>query len=220
MQPPALALLMLLLGLTSASPVSRPQTDFSTSIPQSPATPPPPPPPTKTTPLASSSYFPAPSLSDPELKPRVAAALPEPQETCANSGYGNTGCNNSGINNSGTSNSGINNCGTGLSGIGEGGCASAAADSLYTSLTTTVTAGATVVVAVGAQTTFTAGYTTTLVGPSATVTVYGADGRNRRTDCAYWRAQGYTCSGAGMVKGKLAAAVGVAVAVGAWGVVA
>ncbi|KAI5785200.1 hypothetical protein FPQ18DRAFT_352220 [Pyronema domesticum] len=133
-----------------------------------------------------------------DLLPR--APVPEPAATCDNSGSGNSGCGNSGIGNTGTSNSGINNCGTNLSGIGEG-CGDSSSSSGQG--TTTVATDA--------------AYTTTLIGPTSTVTVV-ADRNNRRTDCAYWRAQGYVCSGAGAVKAALGV-VGAAAMGAVWVVV-
>ena len=134
------------------------------------------------------------------LRGELKARAPSPQQTCANSGSGNSGCANSGISNSGTSNSGINNCGTGLSGVGDG-CGSSSG-----------------VVSVASQTAVGAGaYTATLTGPTSTITVV-LDAQHRRSDCAYWEAQGYKCAGAAGVRpglgGALAAAV--AVAVGGW----
>ncbi|KAI5812921.1 hypothetical protein BZA77DRAFT_322624 [Pyronema omphalodes] len=128
-----------------------------------------------------------------DLLPR--APVPEPATTCDNSGSGNSGCGNSGIGNTGTSNSGINNCGTNLSGIGEG-CGDSNSSGNVQG-TATVAADA--------------AYTTTLIGPTSTVTVV-ADRNHRRTDCAYWRSQGYVCSDAGAVRAALgvvgAAAIG------------
>ncbi|KAL7269419.1 hypothetical protein RUND412_007926 [Rhizina undulata] len=161
-------------------------------------------------PLPQHSYHPSPAASSPHMPTAtpyhetfVEESDLEPRTDCENSGIGNTGCNNSGIGNSGTSNSGIGNCGVNLSGVGEGCSSSAYADSAGTG---TATAAADVY------------YTTTLTGPTSTVTVV-VNGRNRRTDCAYWRAQGYTCSGAaesfgGRNWGLLAAAWGVWAVVG------
>lgn len=138
--------------------------------------------------------------------------MPEPTG-CVNSGTGNTGCNNSGIDNSGTNNSGINNCGTNHSGIGEG-CGNDDNGNGNSGVTTgqVLTAGATAT-AVGDN-----AYTTTLTGPTSTVTVV-VNGDHRRVDCAYWEAQGFVCSGApsrGLEKGVAMAVVGVAATVGAW----
>jgi len=158
-----------------------------------------------------------------ELKPRAAAAVaaPEPQQTCENSGVGNTGCNNSGINNTGTGNSGINNCGTGQSGVGAGCDDDGGSNSntvAFVGVTTTVNGG-TVVIAAGATNVGATVYTTTLTGAASTLTLV-ADGRSRRVDCAYWQAQGYVCSGAvGRRSTRLLVTGLVAVGTGAWLVV-
>ena len=133
------------------------------------------------------------------LRGELKARAPSPQQTCANSGTGNSGCANSGINNSGTSNSGISNCGTGLSGVGDG-CGASSGAVFVVSQTAAVGAGA---------------YTATLTGPTSTVTVV-LDAQHRRSDCAYWEAQGYRCSGAARVRAGLGGALVAAVAGGGW----
>ena len=152
------------------------------------------------------------SLSSPRYPPSKYILAPrepepDPQQTCVNSGEGNSGCNNSGINNSGTDNSGINNCGTGHSGVGEG------CDSNGNPTTTYSIAPGSAATAVDGS-----GYTTVLSGPTSTVTVV-VNGSDRRTDCAYWKSQGYTCSGAGRIVGGVGVVLGVAAGVGVWLVV-
>jgi len=227
MQLPASLLQLLVFQLaaysstTRASPVPSGSSSADTTIPlvesSVPISPPPPPARTKSAPLASPpSYLLLPSPNA-ELKARDAS--PEPQQTCANSGSGNSGCSNSGINNSGTANSGINNCGTNLSGVGEGCSGNNGDANTYTSTSTVVNANAyvaptgTFVIAAGAT-----GYTTTLTGPTSTVTMVG-DRRNRRTDCAYWQSQGYVCSGASVGRRISLGVLGAAVAAGVWWVV-
>ncbi|KAI5849117.1 hypothetical protein BZA05DRAFT_83199 [Tricharina praecox] len=176
-------------------------------------------PPTRTRPtsFAGPSATPLRVPAGLKLRAAAAAAAPDPQETCENSGTGNTGCNNSGINNTGTNNSGINNCGTGQSGIGEGCDDDDDSTVTFVGVTTTVNGGAVVIAAAATNTDATV-YTTILTGATSTVTLIG-DGRNRRVDCAYWEAQGYVCSGAVGKSVSLLAVALAAVVTGAWLVV-
>lgn len=210
-------LLLQLAACAIASPLSLPPRSEETTIPE-PALPPP----TRTT---SSSISLAPEAA--YLAPRSPAASPAaspeaaPQATCVNAGSGNVGCNNSGIGNTGTSNSGINNCGTGQSGVGVG-CYNA--DGVYTTIWAVA---ATPVVVVSPAVVETPVYTptvtpinviaTTLTGEGSMYTVIGLDAA--RGDCAYWRSQGFRCSGAGKVGSAVGLAGVIAAGLGAWLVV-
>lgn len=143
------------------------------------------------------------SPSASSASPAAAVIHPRaPQQTCSpNSGTNNSGCNNSGVGNSGTSNSGINNCGTGNSGVGVGCTDAAVKTSVFvaTSATTvyvvnTVTVSGGVGVGIGAAAVLVTTVQSVIeVGATATQTIV-VNLRGQRYGCAYWKAQGYTCS--------------------------
>ncbi|RPB01215.1 hypothetical protein L873DRAFT_1827303 [Choiromyces venosus 120613-1] len=191
---------------------------LETNTPQTPSSPPSP------TPTTNPHNPPNPQFI--LLPPKPTSASPaaailnprSPQATCApNAGTGNTGCNNAGVGNSGTSNSGINNCGTGNSGVGVG-CESAAVKtSVYVATSaTTVYMVSTVTVSGGVgggggggggtgAIVVTTVQSVIQVGATATQTII-MDLRGQRYGCAYWKAQGFTCSRGGRSAG-----------VGGWG---
>ncbi|TGZ79557.1 hypothetical protein EX30DRAFT_342196 [Ascodesmis nigricans] len=165
-------------------------------------------------------------LLAPHLPSTTAIAVPNPDDDCPNSGYDNSGCNNSGIRNSGTSNSGIENVGTGNSGIqnigtGNSGIRNCGVNQSGVGEGCTGDEDWEEIGIWVPTTTFPPVVTVTNVAIGAVVTVTRGAVVGRRTDCAYWRAQGYTCDAGvkeGVERGVLTGAVlvGVLGAVGGW----